>query len=131
MSSDPSYPHTSIFSHNKCSDNYRNGVVKLSFGNMTLELNVFNVCKQSNFDEEEVQDINLIKKVCEKDDVMSFYISDPLEMTLMTNTKFLNKFKLDDTVQFTNYINNAQCMNIAGGYLGRKFSKNYLHKQRN
>jgi hypothetical protein len=26
--------------------NYRNGVMKLSFGNMTLEMNVFNICKQ-------------------------------------------------------------------------------------
>lgn len=26
--------------------NYRNGVLKLSFRNMTLELNVFNICKQ-------------------------------------------------------------------------------------
>ena len=26
--------------------NCRNGVMKLSFGNMTLEMNVFNICKQ-------------------------------------------------------------------------------------
>jgi hypothetical protein len=26
--------------------NYRNGQMKLSFGNMTLEMNIFNICKQ-------------------------------------------------------------------------------------
>ena len=26
--------------------NYRNGLMKLSFGNMILEMNVFNICKQ-------------------------------------------------------------------------------------
>jgi hypothetical protein len=30
--------------------NYRNGVMKLSFGNMTLKMNVFNICKQPGDD---------------------------------------------------------------------------------
>jgi hypothetical protein len=30
--------------------NCRNGVMKLSFGNMTLEMNVFNICKQPGDD---------------------------------------------------------------------------------
>lgn len=30
--------------------NCRNGVIKLSFSNMTLEFNIFNICKQPSFD---------------------------------------------------------------------------------
>jgi hypothetical protein len=30
--------------------NCRNGLMKLSFGNMTLEMNVFNICKQPRND---------------------------------------------------------------------------------
>lgn len=60
--------------------NYRNGVVKLSFGNMTLELNVFNIYKQPSFDTKEVQNVNLIEEVCEYDDIISLCISDPLEV---------------------------------------------------
>jgi hypothetical protein len=30
--------------------NCRNGLVKLSFGNMTLEMNIFNICKQPGDD---------------------------------------------------------------------------------
>jgi hypothetical protein len=30
--------------------NCRNGLIKLSFGNMTLEMNIFNICKQPGDD---------------------------------------------------------------------------------
>jgi hypothetical protein len=30
--------------------NCRNGLIKLSFGNMTLEMNILNICKQSGDD---------------------------------------------------------------------------------
>nr|XP_023922705.1 uncharacterized protein LOC112034145 [Quercus suber] len=40
--------------------NCRSGVLKLSFGNMTLELNIFNTCKQTR-DEEVVHEVNLIE----------------------------------------------------------------------
>ena len=42
--------------------NCRSGVLKLSFGNMTLELNIFNTCKQTR-DEEDVHEVNLIEKI--------------------------------------------------------------------
>ena len=32
--------------------NYRNDLMNLSFGNMTLELNVFNMCRQPNEENE-------------------------------------------------------------------------------
>lgn len=34
--------------------NWRNDTVKLSFGNMTPKLNVFNVCKKSNINSDKV-----------------------------------------------------------------------------
>ena len=42
--------------------NCRSGVLKLSFGNMTLELNIFNNCKQTR-DEEDVHEFNLIETI--------------------------------------------------------------------
>ena len=42
--------------------NCRSGVLKLSFSNMTLELNIFNTCKQTR-DEEDVHEVNLIETI--------------------------------------------------------------------
>ena len=42
--------------------NCKSGVLKLSFGNMTLELNIFNTCKQTR-DEEDVHEVNLIETI--------------------------------------------------------------------
>lgn len=44
--------------------NCRNGIMKLSFGNMTLELNVFNLCKQPNSTEDEED--NVIESIVEE-----------------------------------------------------------------
>lgn len=81
---------------------------------MTLELNVFNICKQPNFDKEDVQDVHLIEKVCENDDIMSLWIFDPFKMALMTDTKFLNQFSFDDVIQVINYMDYAHGMYTAG-----------------
>jgi len=42
--------------------NCRNGVMKLSFGNMTLEMNVFNICKQPG-DDNDLQEVDFIEKL--------------------------------------------------------------------
>jgi len=42
--------------------NYRNGLMKLSFGNMTLEMNVFNICKQRG-DDNDLQEVDFIEKL--------------------------------------------------------------------
>jgi hypothetical protein len=42
--------------------NYRNGLIKLSFGNMTLEMNVFNICKQPR-DDNDLQEVDLIEEL--------------------------------------------------------------------
>ena len=52
--------------------NCRNGVLKLSFGNMTVELNVFNVVKSVEC--EEVHEVNMIETIFEEDgnDLLEF-----------------------------------------------------------
>jgi hypothetical protein len=40
--------------------NCRNGVIKLSFGNMTLEINIFNICKQPG-DDNDLQEVDFIE----------------------------------------------------------------------
>ena len=42
--------------------NYRNGVMKLSFRNMTLEMNIFNICKQPG-DDNDLQEVDFIEKL--------------------------------------------------------------------
>ena len=63
--------------------NCRNGVMKLSFKNMTVDFNIFHVCKQPNDDNEneETQEVNLINSLIQ-DIVTPFLSSDPLEACL-------------------------------------------------
>ncbi|XP_057981314.1 uncharacterized protein LOC131166759 [Malania oleifera] len=42
--------------------NCRSGVLKLSFGNMTLELNIFNLCRQPQ-EHEEIQEVNSLESL--------------------------------------------------------------------
>jgi len=42
--------------------NSRNGLMKLSFGNMTLEMNIFNICKQPR-DDNDLQEVDFIEKL--------------------------------------------------------------------
>jgi len=42
--------------------NYRNGLMKLSFANMTLEMNIFNICKQLR-DDSDLQEVDLIEEL--------------------------------------------------------------------
>lgn len=73
--------------------NCMNGVVNLSFGNMTLKINVFNVCKQPIFDI-----VDLTEEACRKDGNISFFISDPLEMAFVTDIRFFDKYNLYDAI---------------------------------
>ena len=43
--------------------NYRNEIMNLSFENMTLELNVFNICKQSFVEDNEDESMELIETI--------------------------------------------------------------------
>lgn len=89
-------------------------MVKQSFRNMALELNILNVCKQPSIDTDKVQDVNLIEYICKYVEIISLCIFDLLEMAPVIDADFLNKFKLDDVIQFANYINNTHYMNVVG-----------------
>jgi hypothetical protein len=51
--------------------NCRNGLMKLSFGNMILEMNIFNICKQLG-DDNDLQEVDFIEEL----------VYDQLESTL-------------------------------------------------
>ena len=51
-----------LFATSNALINYRNGIIKLSFGNMTLELNMFDIAKQSR-EEEDSQEVNYIESL--------------------------------------------------------------------
>ena len=61
--------------------NCRSGVLKLSFGNMTLELNIFNTCKQTR-DEEDVHEVNLIETIVQ-DQTLETCLVNHVILTLM------------------------------------------------
>lgn len=60
--------------------NCRNGNMQLSFGNMTTELNIFNVTKQPQ-EEDEFVEANMIEELLE-DSFISNHTDDPLEACL-------------------------------------------------
>ena len=63
--------------------NCRNGSMQLTFGSMTLELNIFHVAKQPHEDDNCAY-VNLIGEVVQEDFNKLFFFSDPLE-TLLNN----------------------------------------------
>jgi hypothetical protein len=64
--------------------NCRNGIMKLTFGNMTIELNIFNICKQPAIDddEEEIHEVNMIQTWVEGTFAFSMF-PDPTEACLL------------------------------------------------
>jgi hypothetical protein len=56
--------------------NCRDGLIKLSFGNMTFEMNIFNICKQPG-DDNDLQEVDFIEEL----------VYDQLESTL-SKTEF-------------------------------------------
>ncbi|XP_042980035.1 uncharacterized protein LOC122310219 [Carya illinoinensis] len=53
------------------------GVLKLSFGNMTLELNTFNLCRQPQ-EVEEVQEVNMLDNISSENCHLSYQLCDSL-----------------------------------------------------
>ena len=66
--------------------NCRSEGLKLSFGNMTLELNIFNTCKQPR-DEEDVHEVELIETLVQEQFNKTCF-SDPLEACLVNSCDF-------------------------------------------
>ena len=58
--------------------------MKLSFGNMTLKMNIFNVCEQreENEDDDDFQEVNMIETSTQ--DGLSNPVYDPLDDDLMS-----------------------------------------------
>ena len=66
--------------------NCRSEALKLSFGNMTLELNIFNTSKQPR-DEEDVHEVDLIETLVQEQFNKTFF-PDPLEACLVNSCDF-------------------------------------------
>jgi hypothetical protein len=63
--------------------NCKNGIMKLTFGNMTVELNIFNIYKQPAIDDdEEIVEVDMIQNLVESK-FAHFMISDPIEACLL------------------------------------------------
>jgi len=58
--------------------NCRNGLMKLSFGNMTLEMNIFNICKQPG-DYNDLQEVDFIEEL----------VYDQFESTLIEDLQMI------------------------------------------
>ncbi|KAJ6724730.1 hypothetical protein OIU85_022628 [Salix viminalis] len=72
----------------------RNGVMKLSFGNMTLEMNIFNISKQIG-EYEDIREVDLIQTVCQEHFEREG-IKDPLERTLIHDERLYSLECVDE-----------------------------------
>ena len=87
--------------------NCRNGIMNLSFGNMTLELNVFNMCKQPHEkEEEENEEANLVESIVEEyvqegsfSDSMETCLVNSLESSMQLEQELSNICSLLDCAQ--------------------------------
>ena len=68
--------------------------MKLSFGNITLELNVFNLCKQPYDEEGEDEEANMIESIMENH-IQIGSVSDPLESCLVNSFESSVQLALD------------------------------------
>jgi hypothetical protein len=76
--------------------NCRNGRMKITFGSMTAELNIFNVMRQQ-LEDDECHYVNLIDTVVQEEFNRN-YFSDPLE-TLLTNS--VNSYDIEHDAKLT------------------------------
>lgn len=79
---------------------------------MTLELNVYSICKQPNIDYDEVKGVNSTEEIHEAGDVISLCISDLLEFVLIMIDSFLGRHNFDDDTQILKCLNGALCSHI-------------------
>ncbi|KAG6721654.1 hypothetical protein I3842_03G122900 [Carya illinoinensis] len=76
--------------------NCRSGVLKLSFENMTLELNIFNLCRQPQ-EVEEVHEVNLLENFIDENSSHYFQLIDSLE-------EFEEDLKIFDNVNDSTFV---------------------------
>ena len=65
--------------------NCRSKVLKLSFGNMTLKLNIFNTCKKTRA-EEDVHEVNLIETIVQ-DQILENFLVNSCDFNFNENSK--------------------------------------------
>ena len=63
--------------------------MKLSFGNMTLELNIFNVCKQPGEVDDDLHEVNMIQSIIH-DNLNGSFCSNPLEACFLEYSSSLD-----------------------------------------
>ncbi|XP_042972926.1 uncharacterized protein LOC122304722 [Carya illinoinensis] len=73
--------------------NCRSGILKLTFGNMTLELNVFNTCRQPQ-DLKELQEVNCLESLLAEE----FFLEQESQMELVLPGTLENSELLDTNV---------------------------------
>eukprot|EP00268_Persea_americana_P007095 TRINITY_DN12609_c0_g1_i10.p1 TRINITY_DN12609_c0_g1~~TRINITY_DN12609_c0_g1_i10.p1 ORF type:complete len:354 (-),score=46.75 TRINITY_DN12609_c0_g1_i10:2790-3851(-) len=78
--------------------NYRNGVMQISFGTMTVQVNIFNVNKQPPEDDDGVLEISYIHKLVENH-LPQLKLEDPLEACL---AHFGSDFDVDGHIEEVN-----------------------------
>lgn len=79
--------------------NCRNGIMNLSFGNMTIELNIFNISKlPSKLDDSNIEEVNMIGTLIEES-LPNTLLEDPLEKCL---THFGIDFDDDNVINEVN-----------------------------
>ena len=72
--------------------NWRNEIMNLSFRTMTLELNVFNMCKQPYDEDNEIENLELTKSIVEEHNIGS--LSNRMHICSS------NSFEPDDKLEF-------------------------------
>ncbi|KAF5477819.1 hypothetical protein F2P56_004432, partial [Juglans regia] len=82
--------------------NCRSGVLKLSFGNMTLELNIFNICRQPQ-DLEDVQEVNLLESILEEETYLAYQPTN-----LLFELENIRELLTDDTPIDVSHVFNAE-----------------------
>ncbi|XP_052288726.1 uncharacterized protein LOC127899394 isoform X2 [Citrus sinensis] len=78
--------------------NYRNGLMNLSFGNMTLELNVFNMCRQPNEENENEDDTDEQKELfesCIEENIQKEDFSELSNVCLVNSIESNKQLELD------------------------------------
>ncbi|XP_052299939.1 uncharacterized protein LOC127903649 [Citrus sinensis] len=78
--------------------NCRNGLMNLSFGNMTLELNVFNMCRQPNEENENEDDTDEQKELfesCIEENIQKGDFSDLSNVCLVNSIESNKQLELD------------------------------------
>ena len=58
--------------------------MKLTFGNMTIELNIFNICKRPADDDGEINEVNMIQTLVEGKSAHSMFFN-PIEACLLNS----------------------------------------------